>query len=316
VTAADPGLVFGTPVTVANGSGLAVSNVTIATCTGPGTGYMATIFWGDGTPPDTTMMITQVGTSITVKGTHTYYTAGKFSIAVAVKDATGQVSVAPLASTSSSNATIGNQNERWVSRAFMDTLGRQANVNEINQRVGQLTGTPPLSRSDIASILDHSAEYRQNLVKGFYMRYLRGRVASNTEITGWVNQLSSGTKAEEVQKGIMSSTEYYGNYGNSDAATLVAFYWDVMGRKVDPSGYNSFLGKMSDPMIGRSGVLNSLLYSTEYRQRLARDYYWKYLRRAAGSSEVDSRVNQLAGGAYDEDIITSIVGSPEYLGLV
>jgi hypothetical protein len=311
-------LTFGSPRTVANSGGLGVTSVTVATFTDsegtrPVGQYTATISWGDSKPgePGT---ITLAGSTYTVTGSHTFLTAGKFTFFVVVREPGGQPGAAPL-STAAFNATIGTQAERFVGRSYLDILGRPASASEISSTAPQIQNGS-LTRQQLANILDHSAEYRGYLVKGFYMRYLRARVASDAEIATWLTTLNGGGKAEDVQKGILSSPEYYQHhYSNGamdNAKTLKAFYWDILGRMADAAGYNAFLPQMTNPSQIPPNVLWPMLTSTEYRQHLVQDYYRRFLRRQADPSGLTNYTNQLAGGAYDEDVLSQLVGSTEY----
>src|SRR4051794_13824041 len=120
-----------------------------------------------------------------------------------------------------------------------------------------------------------STEYRSRLVSSFYSTYLH-RGASPSEVNAWVVALQQGNSDEAVQNGFLSSGEYYGIWGGTDASWIGSLYTNVLGRLGGPSEINAWLSQLAlgatHPQIGAAIVLSS-----EYRGRLVASYYAKYL---------------------------------------
>jgi hypothetical protein len=85
-------------------------------------------------------------------------------------------------------------------------LNRQPSTSEVNFWVGQI---PTLGRAGVALQILASAEYRTNIVRGYYINLL-GRPAnpgpSQAEINGWV---FSGLDITSIRVGFLSSLEYF-----------------------------------------------------------------------------------------------------------
>jgi hypothetical protein len=276
----------------------------------PVSNYTATVSWGDGKPPESaTISFSNNLFSVTTAVSHTFIAPGRYTVTVTVRDLAGENrGVLTL------SAKVGTDLERLVARMYMDIMGRPVDNGGLTSRVNYLTanGNTVANRTQVAKDLNHSTEYRQYLVQSYYTRFLRGRIADTNGLNNHVNSLASGQTDEYVQREIFRSGEYYGYYGNSDARTLTAFYWDIMGRKPDPSGYNNFLPQMATGSPLRLNVLSQMVPSTEYRTHLVEDYYRKFLRRAADSGGLTNHLNKLNMGVTAEDDMAEFVGSQEY----
>ena len=100
----------------------------------------------------------------------------------------------------------GNDNPAFVNALFQDLLGRPADGAALSSFVPQLdAGT---TRSAVASAVLSSTEYRQQLVTGFYPRFLR-RTADQNGVNFFVNLLASGARDEDVIAEMVASNEYF-----------------------------------------------------------------------------------------------------------
>ena len=63
--------------------------------------------------------------TISVKGTHTYASPGKYAIKVSIQDQGGAALVV------NPNAFIGTTNQRFVAKAYLDVLGRAVDANAL-----------------------------------------------------------------------------------------------------------------------------------------------------------------------------------------
>lgn len=101
----------------------------------------------------------------------------------------------------------GNDNTTFVNALYQDLLGRPADGAALSSLVPQLVaGTT--TRSTVASSVLSSTEYRQQLVTGFYPRFLR-RTADTLGLNGFVNFLASGARDEDIIAMMVASNEYF-----------------------------------------------------------------------------------------------------------
>jgi hypothetical protein len=104
----------------------------------------------------------------------------------------------------------------FLGSLYCDVLGRaidSADQQTWEQALG--TGT---SREQVALDVLSSAEYRGDLVKDFYLRFLR-RPPSASERATWIGALQSGATDEQVIAALLSSQEYFNDF--SGGGTLV-----------------------------------------------------------------------------------------------
>jgi hypothetical protein len=171
------------------------------------------------------------------------------------------------------------------------------------------------ARGAIINALDHSTEYRVNLVVGWYSQFLQ-RTPSAPEINLWVGQLSIGSTQEQVISNFVGSPEYFLNpkKGNNDNATWVnSIYQDLLGRAPTATELSTALTDLGNGTPRNIVALNDVLTSAAYRTALVTSYYVKYLRRLPTSTEITNALNQFVlSAATDEQILTGIVESVEY----
>ncbi len=181
----------------------------------------------------------------------------------------------------------------YVTKLFNAVLGRAPSNADLNSwsRAIQYGGM-----ALAASVLEHTAEARTRLVKGWYQTYL-GRSAVNGEEQTWVQMLVAGATEEHVLPWVLASQEYFIRAGTLQAATassttyLKTLYSQLLGRAASASDINYWLGAL--PVLGRAGVASLFLSSSEFRARLVRSYYTNLLHRptAPSAAEVSFWVN-------------------------
>ena len=79
----------------------------------------------------------------------------------------------------------------------------------------------------------------------------------------------------------------------------------------DPNA-QQLLNFLNQGLVTRAQIVNTILNSTEYRNRLITAYYSKYLNRSASGPELSAWRGSLASGATDEAVIAAILASDEY----
>jgi hypothetical protein len=198
-------------------------------------------------------------------------------------------------------------NAAFVDHAFRDLLHRdidfgslRAWTNQLNLRQSQ--GWSPLdARKEVVSGIDHSTEYRQNLVATYYRALLRREVDPNG-MQNFVGLMTTqGRTDEQVIAALVGSDEYYVRSGATSTnfqPFLQALHADLLTGPLDPAsqqGWGSFLSQYGNTVTNRTQVALSALGGQEYRQHLVagaagspitRGYFPTYLHRAAEDTAV------------------------------
>src|SRR5207248_1955062 len=98
----------------------------------------------------------------------------------------------------------GTPNERFVSALYLLLLNRTPGSAEIQGWIAQF---PMLGQGGIATIFLNSAEYRGDVIRGYYTGLLhRSALPSAAEVNGWV---VSGLDLERVRIGFETSLEFF-----------------------------------------------------------------------------------------------------------
>jgi streptogramin lyase len=102
--------------------------------------------------------------------------------------------------------STGTPDERFISALYLLLLNRTPSATELQSWVSQL---PALGRQGIASTFLTSAEYRGDVIRGYYSMLLhRSAQPSAAEVDGWV---SSGLSLEQIRIDFEMSLEFYQN---------------------------------------------------------------------------------------------------------
>jgi hypothetical protein len=110
-------------------------------------------------------------------------------------------------STRSSEAAayVLTDNEHFVHSLFVDMLGREGTIAELDWWAGRL---PVVGQAGVAAGIQYSSEAASHLVAGLYARFL-GRSPVGGEEGYWATQVvQAGGTAEQVTAGILASHEF------------------------------------------------------------------------------------------------------------
>jgi len=227
---------------------------------------------------------------------------------VAVGDLEGDMAVAPISFATLPACTGASGNTAFVCALYEDLLGRAPDAPGLALWQSQLAGGT--SRSQVASMLLASQEYRTDLVEGYYQSFL-GRPADPSGISSWVGALSAGASDQSVIEGLLGSDEFYSGSGSAQIGFVFALYEDLLGRPPDPQGV---LGWSTQIAAGtsRTAVVGAFLSSGEYMDDFVNLEYAKLLGRPADPAGLSMWVTDLEGGASYESVIAGICGSAEY----
>jgi hypothetical protein len=203
-------------------------------------------------------------------------------------------------------------NERFITQAYLDLLGRRPSSTDVALFDSLLGGGA--TRTDVAAALLASDEYRAALVTSIYDAYLR-RTPTSGELAVQVASLADGATDEEVRASVLGSAEYFENEGGSTVdGFLHALFVDVLGRPIDSVSEAFYLGLAASAT--RTEIALDVLVSDEARARFVSGAYEQFLGRSPSPSELQAFVQALQSGATDEDVIADVVGSNEYLANV
>ncbi|HEY6843643.1 MAG TPA: DUF4214 domain-containing protein [Thermoanaerobaculia bacterium] len=179
----------------------------------------------------------------------------------------------------------------FLTKAYQDLLGRPIDAAASAQWLGAMKNG--MTRSQVASQMTSSAEYRSALARELYNTYLHRQPSAN-EVAYF-----SSMNAAQVEALILGSNEYFMRRGGGTSGGFVnALYEDVLGRAADPQAIAMF-GQQQN----RGVVAQQVLSSMEARQRAINAVYLKYLRHAAPPS---------AFNMTHEQAVTTVIGSDEY----
>jgi hypothetical protein len=160
-----------------------------------------------------------------------------------------------------------------------DTLTVDAGGRAIRSVPGRLTiaGQPPLTYANVQII--------------------------NLNNTPAINSLAG---PDTIDRGVLS-----GLTGNARYVELL--YIDVLGRVPSNAEVGQWVG-----FLGSGGKRDAIVglfdHSVEARIRLVRGWYVQYLGRPALNGEEQNWVNALVGGQTEDQVLSEIVSSPEFIG--
>jgi Domain of unknown function (DUF4214) len=129
------------------------------------------------------------------------------------------------------------------------------------------------------------------------------------EVTGWVN---SGLDILETEVRIASSPEYFRrDAGQANPNFIKSLYRHALLR----AGAESEMGPWTDQLVraGSRPVAEGIEKSSEARMSLVAGWYARYLGRPAVNNEGSVWVNQLLAGASEEQVLSGILASGEFL---
>lgn len=180
--------------------------------------------------------------------------------------------------------------QAYIGSLYTTYLGRSGSAAELDSWANQLSGKP---RQVIANAILGSHEAHVHKVDSLYETYL-GRQADPAGEAAWANALDTGTPLETVIDGLVSSQEYYNRANtsggsSSDVDFVQALYRNFLGRTASGGEANGWVAQLGN--LGRPGVANSFVHSTEYRADVVGGFYTGMLGRPASPAEVAGWVN-------------------------
>jgi subtilisin-like proprotein convertase family protein len=126
---------------------------------------------------------------------------------------------------------------------------------------------------------------------------------------------------------VVTATDQFGHSKSSNPVTITInlesldpdrkfirqLYSDDLGRPGSLTEWNLWIGALSQPN-GRNNIANAIVRSPESRDFVVKGWYQTYLGRQALNGEEAPWVNALLAGATEEQVLSGILSSGEYLG--
>jgi hypothetical protein len=100
----------------------------------------------------------------------------------------------------------GGTNVGFLQALYHDALNRD--IDSSGQSFFSQALADGMSRTQVASLIFSSDEYRLDLVQSYYQRFL-DRIADTASLNSWFSFLKNGAPDDQVIAGITGSLEYF-----------------------------------------------------------------------------------------------------------
>ncbi len=221
-------------------------------------------------------------------------------------------STGPGGANSSSATTESN----WITNLYQEILGREPSTTELSGWISQINqGMTP---AQVAKSFVESTEHLTTVITGYYEQYL-DRAPDQAGVNYWMGVWRAAGGPQEVQAGIISSPEYFATAGklypnlSPDAAWVTALYHDLLNRNVDPQGLSYWVNFIQTN--SRASVVLGFVSSSEYDLNLINSWFETYLKRPVDASSGHSLVQMMQAGMSQDELLTTILSSDEYMNL-
>jgi hypothetical protein len=210
----------------------------------------------------------------------------------------------------------------WLKAAYDQITGFDPSSGQQSSGLAALAGAESAARRAIGAGITASGAYRQHLVTLIYSNILH-RAPNPTELVNGVNLLSlpsSGpgtlSRDEQLIASLLGSQEYF--FDQSDATglhtnvTWVDSLYPALQLPFDPAGATASVNRLLNLYAPqRLAVINAILSSTEYRTNVITKAFG-FLGRPPSPSEVSTWLRNLAAGMTYEQMVATLMGTPEY----
>ena len=199
----------------------------------------------------------------------------------------------------------------FIQRSYQDLLARQPNRLELQLWTTFLQHRG--SRAQFEAVLTSSAEYKAELVNGWYQRFLH-RPATAGEISSYQFLLLHGTTDKQVLAFLLGSDEYFNNAGGTNQGFVNQLFQDLLGRSPNPPESAALLGLLGQG-APRTQIVQLILGSAEYEGLAVQAIFMRFLHRAATDPELNFLRLWLQNGASEEAVIDYVMATDEYFNL-
>jgi hypothetical protein len=201
---------------------------------------------------------------------------------------------------------------RYISKTYVDLLGRTADANAIRFWYGVVKGQGRAAFARQLVFLQPSCEWSRKVVTDLY-RDILGRAPDASGLNFWSGEICSQRRlARDVAALIYGSDEYYADPeqgGGSDGGYVDELYNDILQRTPDPGGRTYWIGQVQT--TGPAAVAYRFYQSQESRERRVRNLYTFLLGRQPDGGGLAFWANRLV--TYDDlELTIDLVSSDEY----
>jgi hypothetical protein len=298
--------------------------------------FQATIDWGDGSTSAATVVEQGVIPSAPdnriswqVYGSHTYQQPGTYDVRVSLTEYLSPTETANVVSSLDSAATItasstgappqtgtptptgtsaATPSEQFVAQVYRDLLDRPADAAGLAYWSGDLNSG--MARSQFVTEIEASGEYRDDVVKSLYEKYLH-RAAEPAALDAGSKLLAQGTTDEQLAAAIVGSDEYFALHGGTNDGFVSALFQDAFGRPVDAGAMNAFKLDLAAGRT-RAQVAAFVFGSQEYYADLVGNLYLELLNRTVDAPSGAYWAAKLDAGAADGQVLANIAASDEF----
>jgi hypothetical protein len=201
----------------------------------------------------------------------------------------------------------------FLGPAYRDLFGRASTISERAGWAYMLDSG--VSRQQVALGLTACDEYRTERIEQAYSAFLH-RSADSAGRAGFLDLLRHGGSDEQMEVLILTSTEYAQQHTDGSVSGFVtALYHDVLHRSPDAHELAGWVGFLNGLSASRDVVARGFVTSPEAYTDQVAEFYQHFLHRQAGSGEGDGFVADRLAGMSEEQVISLILASQEYLDL-
>ncbi|MCC6417524.1 MAG: proprotein convertase P-domain-containing protein [Gemmataceae bacterium] len=197
---------------------------------------------------------------------------------------------------------------RWLRQVYLDLLGRP--LDPPSEGVWLEALSSGATHHNIVRSITASAEYRTRVIDQA-VRALLSRPADPALLALGQNHFASGGTLDGFKAQLMGSAEYYFGHGQgSDGGWLQAVFQDALGHPLNTEGFNFWAPQMATG--SRFDVALGILRAVEADQFVVSQMYLNLLRRPVDGTGLGYWGGLLQAGTREEELISSLVSSPEY----
>jgi hypothetical protein len=132
----------------------------------------------------------------------------------------------------------GNTATGFVTGLYQDLLGRNPDINGLNNWLNALANGS--TTFQVAAAFVTSQEREVGLIRGDYQLFL-GRNPRTDEIVAWLTQFQNGSNRAMVEAGIIASDEFFALANKDPSTFIVHTYQDVFLRTPNQTEINFWL---------------------------------------------------------------------------
>ncbi len=204
-------------------------------------------------------------------------------------------------------ATGLSPSQQYVSQVYVDLLQRPADASGLAYWSGQIKAG--VAEQTVVLDLEASQEYRMDMVINLYESLL-GREPDPAGLTLWTGYLASNS-ITSLEEQLVETPEYYQDAGGNPSGFLNRLYENFLGQVIPAASEAYYLNEINNGSAMAYPVVQ-ILGSTEYQQHLVEGFYERFLQRPADTTGLNTYVADLAAGSTNQDIIATMLASPEY----